>query len=504
MNKANENSRKKAAEAFYDKAVAVHGNKYDYSKVEYTTTHQKVIIICPKHGEFQQSPAKHLSGRGCPQCAAEKRASVFRKRVDNAKNNFLDKVKTLHPKYDFSKTKYVNAHEKVTVTCQKHGDFEIRPHALLNGQGCGKCHQENLLTGDYRRKSQEGFINQAKIVHNGKYDYSRVDYVHGKTKVEIICTQHGSFMQRPNDHLHAHGCPRCSMAGPSREEDAIRDWLKEVLGEDQVIQSDRKTISPYELDLLVPSHDLAIEYNGDYYHSDRFKDADYHQKKKLAALGAGVDLIHVYEWMWKQRSPQIKGLILSRLGRVKSVYARKCEVKEIDRETADRFCESFHIQGSAGSSVRLGLFFEGSLVGCFTAARPRFAKDCEWEIVRICFQNGFRVVGGAGKMLKFFEREYCNSGDKILSYAQLDWSSGGVYKALGFALSHTTPPGYHWIHTVTGAALPRYRTQKRRLARLLGEGFDPEETEEQNMIRGGWFRVFNSGSGVYVRAVQNQ
>ena len=111
-------------EEFIKKAKEIHGNKYDYSKVEYKNTSTKVCIICPEHGEFWQTPNHHLQGHGCPKCKNEK----IRKRHTHNITIFIEKARKVHgDKYDYSKAEYINASTKVCIICPEHGEFWQTP-----------------------------------------------------------------------------------------------------------------------------------------------------------------------------------------------------------------------------------------------------------------------------------------------------------------------------------------------------------------------------------------
>lgn len=179
---------------FLAKAKAVHGDKYDYSKVNYVNATTKVTIICPTHGEFEQAPRAHLSGQGCPNCCGNRRYTT---------EDFIEKAKIKHrDKYDYSKVKYVNNTTKVTIICPSHGEFEQTPKIHLSGLGCPAC------SGGVKITTEE-FVERARKVHGDKYDYSKVNYVNSSTKVIIICPIHGEFEQAPTNHLSGQGCPNC-------------------------------------------------------------------------------------------------------------------------------------------------------------------------------------------------------------------------------------------------------------------------------------------------------
>lgn len=182
------------ANKFIERACKVHGNKYDYSKVEYVNNNVKVCIICPEHGEFLQTPHNHLRGQKCPKCSG---CIVY------TTEKWIEAARKVHgDKYDYSKVEYINAKTKVCIICPEHGEFWQKPNNHLMGKGCIKC-SGNL-------KNTEDWINQAYSIHKGKYDYSKTKYINAKTKLCITCPKHGEFWQLPNDHLISKGCPMCA------------------------------------------------------------------------------------------------------------------------------------------------------------------------------------------------------------------------------------------------------------------------------------------------------
>ena len=187
-------STKLTTEEFIDKARKVHGDKYDYSKVEYINNQTPVCIICPEHGEFWNTPNHHLNGQGCSKCCNNKKGTI---------NEFIKKARKIHgDKYDYSKAEYINRKTRICIICPEHGEFWQRPYGHLYGSGCPKC------VGKHKPTTEE-FITKAREVHGDKYDYSKVEYVNSKTPVCIICPEHGEFWQRPNNHLSGSGCDKC-------------------------------------------------------------------------------------------------------------------------------------------------------------------------------------------------------------------------------------------------------------------------------------------------------
>ena len=192
-------NQKYDTESFIEKAIKIHGDKYDYSKVEYINYNTKVCVICPIHGEFWITPSNHLNKtkpRSCPKCAHP----CYRKTTDEYVKEAISKH---GDKYDYSKTKYVNNTTKVCVICPIHGEFWVNPEKHIHrGDGCPLCSYRTSYT-------TESFIEKVKTIHHDEYDYSKIEYVNSKTKVCVICPTHGEFWISTSKLLIGQGCPKC-------------------------------------------------------------------------------------------------------------------------------------------------------------------------------------------------------------------------------------------------------------------------------------------------------
>jgi Zn finger protein HypA/HybF involved in hydrogenase expression len=192
--------------SFIRKARSVHADMYYYDDVVYVDAKTKIIIRCKKHGVFTKSPSHHLAGQGCPKCARKEAGK--RRRIGN--DAFITRAVDVHTeKYTYEKTNYKGSHNKIAITCKKHGDFMQPPLAHLYGQGCPKCGREEAGKG--RRIGNEEFITRAVDAHREKYTYEKTVYNGSKEKVIITCKKHGDFMQTPSNHLYGlTGCPKCA------------------------------------------------------------------------------------------------------------------------------------------------------------------------------------------------------------------------------------------------------------------------------------------------------
>ena len=305
---------------FVTKSRLIHGDKYDYSKVDYVNIKTKVIIICPEHGEFNQLPSNHTSGKGCRQCGVNTRKTGL--------IEFINKANSVHNgKYDYSQSKYINTLTKLVVRCPEHGYFNISPNAHLSKKrGCSRCNGIYKLTNDEfinkayevhgdkftynsnyidsqtkisiicpehgefkqkptnhlkgqdcrkcfnekRVKSLQQFIDEANSIHGFKYDYKNVGYKTTRTKIGIICPEHGEFKQKPTNHLKGNGCPKCS---ESKGERFIRNYLdsNKITFTPQYKFKDCRNKYPLSFDFYLPEYKLCIEYNGiQHYHFNNF------------------------------------------------------------------------------------------------------------------------------------------------------------------------------------------------------------------------------------------
>lgn len=249
--------RRLTKEEFIEKAVEVHGEKYDYSKSIYRSNKKKILISCIIHGEFKQQPSAHLLGQGCPKCGKIKSTTSQRLPI----NDFIIQANNKHKNfYDYSKVKYNNLDEKIAITCPKHGEFLQVACKHLKGSICPKCNQVKSRIN--QQKSIEKFIQEANIIHNNEFNYSKADYVNCYTKIEIVCSKHGSWWQTPINHINnRQGCPRCN---ESKGEKIIFDFLTQNNIEfkrqktfDQC--TDKRKLS---FDFYLPQHNICIEYNG--------------------------------------------------------------------------------------------------------------------------------------------------------------------------------------------------------------------------------------------------
>lgn len=252
--------RKLTTEQWIEKARKVHGDKYDYSKVEYKGADEKVCIICHEkdengieHGEFWQRAANHVTlKRGCPKCNGG---------VSISREEFIKRASKLHNnKYNYSKSNYINTKTKIEIICPKHGSFWQEPENHIQGDGCPECGKETVVKK--LSSNTEEFIRKARLVHGNKYNYSKVNYINSENKVEIICPTHGSFWQKPTNHLYGCGCPKCYLKSQTK----LYEKLKESFPNEKILFEVNSEVvfwlKNQRFDIYFPKYNIAVEYNG--------------------------------------------------------------------------------------------------------------------------------------------------------------------------------------------------------------------------------------------------
>ncbi|MDA0363351.1 MAG: hypothetical protein O3A70_02885 [Bacteroidetes bacterium] len=198
--------RRLSTEEFLSKCVEIHGDRYDYSEVDYHGMVNKVVFICSEHGRFEQTPSSHLNGSGCPECGFK---SQIQKRKLPTEDFIFRSTEKHGDRYDYSKVVYVNSSMEVEIGCKVHGGFHQRPDFHMRGSGCPKC--SIIETHEKQKKSLNDFIKDSIKIHGDRYNYSDVDYLDTKSEVKIGCKIHGYFFQTPNSHQSGSGCPKCSL-----------------------------------------------------------------------------------------------------------------------------------------------------------------------------------------------------------------------------------------------------------------------------------------------------
>ena len=298
-------------------------------------------------------------------------------------------------------------------------------------------------------------------------------------------------------HLINGTIPRCHicyprLVGVSRMEMKLFEDIKDETKQ----QANRSILKGKELDIYLPDHELAIEFNGIYWHSElNGKDKKYHLNKTLECQEQNIQLIHIFESEWIEKQEIVRSIINSKMGQFEQrLFARKCRIEEIPPHMKNHFLDENHLQGKDKSSIKLGLFHENELISVMTFGKSRYNKKIQYEMYRFCSKQGYQIIGGASKLLKYFIRKY--SPKSIITYADRRYSDGSFYEKIGFKKLRASAPNYFYFKGHSGL-MSRIQFQKHKLKDKL-DSFDPKLTEWENMQLNGYDRIWDCGNFVYV------
>lgn len=474
----------------------------DFSKSVYTGNLVPIEFSCKMHDGITQSmlPKTMKKGSGCRECTKNSLRNMYA----TTRDSFISKVKVKYgDEVGCEKVVYVNSDTKVTLVCSIHGDFSIRPSALLNKDigvpACIKCAKK---AGALKvTLSQEEFDRRLHAIHINKYSPTSPNYINFDTPVEMKCNSCSKVWSvTPINILgNKSGCPSCQVSLQERE---LKDFVV-GLGVKCIFNS-RSIIPPLELDIVIPDIKIAIEYNGLYWHSEAVsteyqveyrRPENRHLYKTDECTKAGYRLIHIFEDEWIHKKEIVKSKLRSilKISDPMRIFARKTSVASVPTIESSLFFDKTHIQGSVkGASLTYGLYYNEELVACMSFCKSRF-DGRGMELLR--YSTIKSVVGGFSKLLKHFIRE--NTSEKrIVSYSDRRWSIGDTYILAGFVLESTSRPGYSYISRNSGRR-NRVSFMKHKLPQLL-EKFDPSLTEAANCANNGFYRIWDCGMDKWV------
>jgi len=442
---------------------------------EYKNSRTKFKYRCP-NGHIGYIKWDHWrDGHRCAACAGNKN-----KVLADIQEEFENEG------YELLSTSYKNSHSLLRYKCPKGHIGNILYYNWKVGHRCAQCAGNVKLSLDTIKDQIEA--ENYKLISNF--------YENNKQKLELVCPNGHEYHVSWSEWNSGSRCPRCNLKGISKQELEFEDFIKSL--DVKYYKHDRQLIKPYELDFVLPDYKLAIEYCGLYWHSELMgKDKRYHLNKLDRCLKHGYNLITIFEDEWIFKRDIVKSILLYKLkfkDFLHKIYARDCVVKEINSKLAANFCEANHLQGYHGASIKLGLFYDDKLVSVMTFAKPSISKGNKsinaynWELSRFCVLINHFIIGGASKLLKFFENNYI--WRQIISYADRRWSIGHLYLNLGFKEKSRTPPNY-W-----------YFNKQRRIHRfvLRKTKNDIEKYNEwQNRLLDGWNRIWDCGNIKYCK-----
>lgn len=313
-----------------------------------------------------------------------------------------------------------------------------------------------------------------------------------KATVSLWIKKHGIEPNNINDY------PR--ERGTSKECFEIVNYIRSIYDGEVQLEVCGLLGSGLSLDILIPEFNLAIEYNGLYSHIYRpeettyakIKDSTYHLNKTTLCESNGIQLLHIFSSLWKEKPNIWKSMIANKLNKTPNkIYARNCIVKECSVNEKNNFLDENHLQGKDRSNIKLGLYFENELVGVMTFIKARYSKTYYWELSRFAIKTYTNVIGGFSKLLAYFRSKYT---ENIISYADRTYSQGKLYENNNFKKLHVTPPGYYYVLKGHEVLINRRSLQKKQLLKKLNR---PELTEFELATELNYNKIFDCGMLVY-------
>ena len=411
--------------------------------------------------------------------------------------DFINKANIIHNnKYDYSKVQYINNITKIII-CPTHSEFRQRPDNHKSGKGCQKCGK--IIAKNSTKDTKDDFIKKSQIVHQNKYDYSKVNYINDRTKVIIVCLIHGEFKQTPHSHkkggcqkcsvdsktkklhkfieqsttihnnkydyskvvyinnitkiiiicpihgefeqtpvghsVYCNGCPSCR-SNRSQQELNLVEKLKEF----SPTTNEKNIIPNKEIDIYFPNHKLGIEVNGLYWHRDEIKGVNYHQNKSILAQKHNIKLLQFWEHELNENWDIVLSIIRHNLKLSNKVYARQCNMTKLTNIQTKHFINNNHIQGHKQSFINYGLIYNDKIVTILSLSKN---KSYEWEIIRFCSIKNYCVIGGFSKLFKKFIINH--NPNSIITRVDYRYSTADIYLKNHFKILNITRPN-HFYH----------------------------------------------------------
>ena len=448
------------------------------------------LFKCKNGHEFRKDNHRFMGAPTCVSCNKEKRSSesdsMFRGRLVSHGYKIL------------SDDKISSSGSIFTVECSSGHIFNGSIAGMHPHYGCPVCKGEK--TSKEKRLSLDEVKENLKSVG---IKYISGEYINNRSIIEVECVAKGHKITGKSYGeicTSNKGCIKCRASEiQSRGEKEVFEFVKSICKDAE--HSNRTILRPREIDILIPSKKIGIEYDGMFWHSDRMQpDKKYHLKKTQDAQKKGYKLIHIFESEWNTKKEIVKDILRVKLGAGKRIFARKTVLRSVQKDEEKRFFNDNHLQGFAGSSFCYGLYFGDELVIAASFAKNRFGGASDYELVRLATKGDYVVVGGFSKIIKHFRSQH--EGKSLLSFCDVRYSGldhdGTGYSAVGFNYSHLSSPNYFYFKPGDPFTLSsRQKFQKHRLKSKLNR-FDSTKTEVENMHDNGYARIFDCGNMVFM------
>ena len=441
--------------------------------------------------KFYKGYYKYCS-RKCSALGTNKDENIKRKRVDHLMNLNLDPIKRKEMTEKSNRTKSLFSKEEIEISNIK------RKKTNLEKWGVENISQNEFILEKIKKNVSLSIekVNLNKSVLNIKESGFSINGI-TKNEYDLFCDNCKNnfiikrYLFNQRKRFNKTICMKCNPIGKSDFENQIFRFVKENY-EGEVING-YKFYKKYEIDIFIPELNLGIECNGLWWHSEIYRDKNYHIDKLNFFKEKNIKIINIWEDDWNFKSEIIKSRLLYKFGKVNKIFARKCEIKNVSKKSTIEFLNNNHIQGYCISKYNIGLYHENDLVFICSFGQLRVnlgfkSKEKNYELLRSCSKINNSVIGGFSKILNFFIKNYLP--ERIISYCDISFNSGNSYELNGFNLIKKTNPNYSWFNKDIGLRMNRWNYRKDKLVKL---GYDNSKTEVEIMSSIGYYRIWDCG-----------
>jgi hypothetical protein len=449
---------------------------------------------------------KFCGRAGQCQCAKEavsEKVSIAKKNYSVAQKEVIAKKRkaTTLEKYgvenvgqtDFAKQRHAKVYQDTNTVSQVVSKVK---ETKLNRYQNPNYNNSDKIKNTFRKKRTDGYWID-------KYPNKNITVLENKDSLLSLFTSMGVVEIADSLNVHIQTVYKYLNYHKIREPFKSTDELEierylHSIGVTNIVRNSRKILdSGKELDFFLPDFNIAIEYNGVYWHHEDVShiSRDYHWRKFKECEDKGIRLITIFSNFWHSKKDIVKKLILNKLNlATDAIYARKCKIITLQSANTKQFLEDNHVQGYTPAQIVYGLTYNDLLVAVMSFSKSRLAignKTSDTELVR--FASSTRVIGAASKLLAYFKKMH--PAESIMSYSNNEWSDGNVYKQLGFALTAEVPPSYWYLKPREHKLYHRYTFNKQK---LLKQGYDQSKTESQITKEMGLLKVWDCGKKKWV------
>lgn len=514
---------------------------YNVLSTEFKKVKDKVKFICPNGHSGEIDIFRFQNGRGCRKCGHSATGNKLRKSIEEVFKIFEDRgytplfkeyknykeklsyiclcgninvapissiikgckckncMKKTTTKYDiktainiFKKNGLTlidknvkNSTTKMKCVCERGHTLNMTISSMLRGRGCIHCKREQMFNV---QRFKYDFV-KSEFEKKGIKLISKT-YNSSNSPLHVECENGHSYYPTFSNFQKGTGCPKCSNH-ISKPELEILKLLRDILPNIEIVTNSRKIIAPKELDIYIPNYNLAIEYCGLFWHSDKNLDRSYHYNKMIECDKKNIRLITIFEDEWIYKKDIVVSKIIQAINKTETkIFARKCKILKIDSKTANTFYEKTHTQGKTSGPYHYGLFYNNELVMTISIGKSSRQHTYNGlEIKRISTKLNVTVVGGISKLLTYIIKDL--NIEKLRTHNDLRWGklNSSVYESLGFKKIGESKYTPHYFKGFTRKR--NYGLRKTKEEQKLNK------TEYELREKQGWSRIWDCGHETY-------